>query len=70
MNKIELTNRIMTEEDYIRCPKFGNSLSKFINKNADGVKDEIIARLLLIEEEEVMRLYNEAIVMLRSVIQD
>jgi hypothetical protein len=70
MDKIELSNRVTTEEDYVRCPKFGNSLSRFTSKNSDGVEDAVIARLLLISEEEVARLYQEAVIMLREDILD
>jgi len=40
-----------TEEDYIRCPKLGNSLERFIAKSSEGVEDPVIARLLMISEE-------------------
>lgn len=66
MDKTEIQDRIATEEDYIRCPKFGNSLNKFTLKNSEGVENNIIARLLMMTEEEVERTYQEAVQMLRD----
>lgn len=66
MDKEEIQKKIREQEDYIRCPKFGNSLTKFISKNGDGVSDSTIARLLMISEEEVSKLYEEAVEYLRK----
>jgi hypothetical protein len=66
MDKTDLQKRINEEEDYIRCPKFSNSLSKFVAKNSDGVEDSTIARLLMIPEEKVQEIYDEAVKKLRE----
>lgn len=66
MDKNELQKRVLEEEDYIRCPKASNSLSKFLSRTSDGVENATIARFLMIPEEEVERLYQEAIQMLRQ----
>jgi hypothetical protein len=66
IDKTEIQHRIATEEDYIRCPKCGNSLSKFTLKNSEGVENSIIARLLMVTEEEVEKIYQEAVQMLRD----
>lgn len=66
MDKEEIQRRIKEEEDYIRCPKFSNSLTKFVSRNSEGVEDSIIARMLLIPEEEVLQIYAEAIEILRT----
>jgi hypothetical protein len=67
-DKTELQNKINTEEDYIRCPKFHNSMAKFLAnaKNSEGVKNNIIARLLMMSKEEVEKLYEEAVQMLKD----
>ena len=64
--------KIKEEEDYIRAPKFGNSLTTFLLKseNADSLENASIARLLMISEEEVEKLYNESIEMLRKDMTD
>lgn len=66
IDKAEIQHRIATEEDYIRCPKFGNSLSKFTTKNSEGIENSTIARLLMMTEEDVERVYQEAVQMLRD----
>lgn len=65
-DKAELQQRVLTEEDYVRAPKFSNSLAKFLAKNSDGVENATIARLLMISEEEVEKLFAEAVQMLRE----
>ena len=66
IDKTEIQNRIATEEDYIRCPKLDNSLNKFTAKNSEGVENSTIARLLMMSEEDVERVYKEAVQMLRD----
>lgn len=54
--------RIETEEDFINFPKFSNSLKKFMLTYPDGItKDSIIAKALLLTEEEVETRYQEYI---------
>jgi len=65
MDKIEIVKKIVEEEDYIRCPKMSNSLSKFMSKNPDGVENTVIARVLLMTEEEIEAIYQESIAQLR-----
>jgi hypothetical protein len=66
MDKLDIKKRILEEEDYIRCPKCANSLSKFIMKNSEGIENSAIARLLMMTEEEVEKIYQEAIQMLKD----
>lgn len=66
MDKSEIKNRISEEEDFIHCPKFFNSLTKFLAKNDDGVQNNTIARLLMIPEEKVEEIYEEAVKKLRK----
>lgn len=70
MDKAEIQKRIKEEEDYIRCPKFSNSLNKFVAKNSDGVQDKTIAKLLMIPEDEVKEIYDEAVVKLREAMSE
>lgn len=65
-DKSELQEKVRTEEDYIRAPKFLNSLSKFLAHNSDGVENATVARLLMIPEERVEEIYQEAVEMLRE----
>jgi len=66
MDKVEIQRKIAEEEDYIRCPKCSNSITKFLAKNPEGVDNTVIARLLAIPEEKVEELYEESIEKLRE----
>jgi len=66
MDKNDLIKRILEEEDFIKSPKFQNSLNKFMNENPDGVEESAIARLLLLSEEEVNKIYNESVAELKE----
>lgn len=70
MDKSELQQRVLQEEDYVRAPKFSNSLAKFLARNSDGVENATIARLLMIPEAEVEKLFAEAVLILRQDMSD
>ena len=54
-------DKIYNDEDFIYCPRLGNSLKKLIETNPEGVDDERIAKVLLIEEDEVQSIFESAI---------
>jgi len=66
MEKDDIQKKIAEDEDYIRCPKSGNSLTKFVAKNPDGVENSVISRVLAIPEEKVEEIYDEAVEMLQK----
>lgn len=67
MDKLtEVKKRIMEEEDYIKLPKFGDSLNRFLDKNPNVIKDSTIARLLKMSVEDVERIYLEAIELIKK----
>jgi hypothetical protein len=66
LEKSEMLRKIVEDEDYIRCPKCGNSLNRFTQKNSEGVENPIIARLLMMSEEDVEKLYQETLALLRK----
>lgn len=66
MDKEDILKRVREEEDYVRCPKCSNSLAKFLAKNTEGVDDSVIARLLMISEEKVQEIYEEAVEKLKK----
>jgi hypothetical protein len=66
IDKEEIRRKIQEEEDFIYCPKLGYSLSRYLMSNSDGVEISTIARLLLITEEEVQKIYLEAIELLKK----
>lgn len=70
MENNDIINKILNDEDYIRSPKFADSLSAFLNKNPDGVENPMIAKLLMMSEDEVEKTFQEAISMLREKMVD
>lgn len=62
----EIKLKIETEEDFIKNPKYQNSLAKYIDKNDEGAEDPAIAKMLMITEDEVRKAYDEAVEMLRE----
>jgi len=64
-NQIDIKKLINTDEDFFYCPRLGNSLKKLIDKNPDGVGNERIAKVLLLDENEVQELFNKAIEKIR-----
>lgn len=62
----DIMDKIYNDEDFIYCPRLGNSLEKLIEKNPDGVDDERISKVLLIEEGEVQTLFENAIKKIRK----
>lgn len=64
--KEDILRRIKSEDDYIRCKKFSNSLTKFLTKFSEGCEDAAIARVLMIPEEQVQEIYNEAVKKIRA----
>jgi len=65
----ERKRKIVEEDDFIDCPKFKNSIKFLIEKNPDGVDDEVIAKVLNISVEEVNELYNNAITKLKKTLE-
>ena len=61
MEKNEISRKIVEDDDYIRCPKCNNSVNKFLLRNPDGAEDSMIARFLMVSEERVKELYEEAV---------
>jgi hypothetical protein len=66
VDKNEMLKKIIEDEDFIRCPKVGNSLNRFTQKNYEGVDNAVIARLLMMSEDEVEKNFQETIALLRK----
>ena len=66
MEKSDLKKKIVEDEDFIRAPKYGNSLNKFVAKNDRLLDNGAIGRLLLISEEEVEEIYEQSVIELRK----
>jgi len=61
-----LKKKILEDPDFIRSAKNGNSLIKYLSQNQGEIKDKTIARLLMLSEEEVEKIYLEAVEMLKK----
>lgn len=66
VEKSEMEKKIREEEDFIHSPKSGNSLKTFLVKMENPPENTTIGRLLLLSEEEVEKLYQESIIILRE----
>jgi hypothetical protein len=67
----DIKKRIFEDEDYIRAPKFSNSLTKFLAENdPEKIKPSQLAKLLSLTEEEIEQIYQEAIQELREEMTD
>lgn len=66
VSKEDVKKRILEESDFIKSYKYGNSLNKFLSRNAKELDDSAIARLLMIDKDEVEEIYQKAIDILRS----
>lgn len=66
MDKDDIQKRIQEDEDYIKCPKCSNSVDKFVAKNPKGVDNAVIGRLLVMPEEKVEEIYEEAVELLKK----
>jgi len=65
-DKNKLKKKIENDPDFIYCPRLGNSLKMFLEKYPDGAEDFKIAKILLIEEEEVEAIFQSAIKKIRK----
>lgn len=65
-NEEEVKEKILQEEDFIHCPRLGNSVKKLLQKNPDGIDDERIAKVLLLPVEEVDKIYRSALNKLKN----
>ena len=67
-DKKTVKEKILNDEDFIYCPRLGNSLKNLIDKNPEGIDEERISKVLLMTEEEVRLIYNKALEKFRKII--
>lgn len=65
-NKKEIIKKIEEDEDFIYCPRLGNSLENLLDKHPDGVDDDRIQKVLLISPLKFKELYESAIAKFRK----
>lgn len=69
MDKEVAKIKISKEEDFVYSNKHDHSLKKLIMANPQGISDDKIAKALIISTEEVEKLYQSAIIKLRSIME-
>lgn len=70
MEQNETQEQILNNENFIKSNKYHNSLSNFLIENPDGVEDSVIAKVLLMSEDEVKEVYAQAVVKLRELMTE
>lgn len=65
-DKNKLKKKIESDPDFIYCPRLGNSLRIFLEKYPEGVEDSKIAKILLVDEEDVEAIFHSAIIKIRK----
>jgi hypothetical protein len=70
VEKSDLQKKIREDEDFIKSPKFNNSINKYLAKNDKPLENGTIGKMLLISEEEVEEIYKESIAKLRKEMVD
>jgi hypothetical protein len=64
----EIRCKINTDPDYIAIKRFDYSLDKVIEKYPDGAPTKVICTALLMEEEEVMEMYEKIVLKIRGML--
>lgn len=62
----EIQELLHKDKDFIYSKRFDYSIEKLLERYPDGAPAKVIAQVLLITEEEVEKLTQEAIVSLRK----
>lgn len=65
-DKKMINQKIKEDDDFIYCPRLGNSLKKLIKKYPDGIDDERIQKVLLISAKKLEKIYQSALKKLRE----
>jgi hypothetical protein len=64
--KNKIKTKIHTDSDFIYCPRLNNSLSKYVERYPEGVDNEKIAKVLMMDEDEVEATFQRAVKKLRD----
>lgn len=66
-DKKNIKQKILNDPDYIWSPKYNYSLNKFMYRHDEGVENEHAAKVLLMEPDEVEKIYQEAVKNLQKI---
>ena len=67
--KKDVRKRLLTEEDYVYCPRFGFSLKRVLEKYPEGLSNDRIAKFLSIDTETLDIFYENTIKKIRNYIE-
>ncbi len=59
MNMAEAKEKLDTDDDFVYLKRFEYSLAKLLERYPEGCPDKVIAKALMIPEEEVEQLYQK-----------
>jgi hypothetical protein len=62
----ENKKKILNDPDFVNSPKYEYSLAKVLDRHPEGLSDRAIARLLMIEEDEIEEIYLDAVERLKK----
>jgi len=65
-NKNKMKKRIEEEDDFILCPRLGNSLERFVNMYPEGVDEDKIAKVLMMDKAELDAVFKSALNKIRK----
>lgn len=65
-DKESIKNKILTESGFVYCPRLGNSIKRLLEKNPNGISDDRIKKVLLMNTQELEGRFNNAIKKLRK----
>lgn len=65
IDKAAIREKVMTEPDFINSKKYRYSLDKYLKNNPTS-PDNIIAHLLCMNEEEVQKTFDSAVIKIRQ----
>jgi hypothetical protein len=60
---------VQTNSDFVYAKRFNNSLAAVRARYPEGAPDHVVAAALMITEDDVDRLYDEAVVMMQKHLQ-
>jgi hypothetical protein len=68
-DKKDLKEKVINDPDYIYSPKYDFSLKKFIYRHDEGVENTHAAKVLLMEPDEIDKIYERAIKNLQEIMK-
>jgi hypothetical protein len=65
----EAVKSVHTDPNYIAMRRYGNDINRLMKRYPNGAPDHIIATALLLEEDEVNRVYDMIVAKMRTIMK-